>query len=53
MRCTLMILGSLLVGSLPGIILGSILVRRIPESAVRIVLGCTLLLVCARFWFLH
>jgi uncharacterized protein len=46
-----MILGSLLVGSLPGIVLGSILVRRIPESTVRIVLGCTLLLVCARFWF--
>jgi uncharacterized protein len=47
-----MLLQSLLAGSLPGIVLGSILAHRIPETAVRIALGVTLLLVCARFWFL-
>jgi len=46
-----LVLQSLLVGSLPGIIVGSILAARVPDAAVRITLGVTLLLVCARFWF--
>jgi uncharacterized protein len=45
-----MIVGSLLVGSLPGIVAGSILASRVPDTAVRITLAMTLLLVCARFW---
>ena len=45
------VLDSLLVGSLPGIVAGSILAARVPDAFVRITLGVTLLLVCARFWF--
>ncbi len=45
------VLDSLLVGSLPGIVAGSILAARVPDAVVRITLGVTLLLVCARFWF--
>lgn len=45
------LLGALLVGSIPGIILGSFLSRRIPEFAVRITLSVTLVVICAKFWF--
>jgi len=44
------VLDSLLVGSLPGIVIGSIIATRVPDVVVRITLGVTLLLVCARFW---
>ena len=45
------VLELLLVGSLPGIVFGSVLASRVPDWVVRITLGVTLLLVCARFWF--
>jgi uncharacterized membrane protein YfcA len=40
-----------LVGSIPGIILGSMLSRRIPETAVSMILSATLILICMKFWF--
>jgi uncharacterized membrane protein YfcA len=43
------LLATLLIGSVPGILLGSILVPRIPETALRLVLALILLLVSARF----
>ncbi len=46
------ILGSLLVGSIPAIVLASFLAPKVPEKAIRIALGCVLLAVCARFWLL-
>lgn len=46
------ILSSLLIGSIPAIIVASFLAVKVPEGAIRIALGCVLLLVCARFWFL-
>ena len=39
------LMGVLLVGSLPGIILGSYLAHRVPETALRVVLATTLILV--------
>jgi hypothetical protein len=45
------LLESLLVGSIPGIIFGSLLSPRVPEMAVRVGLCATLILVCAKFWF--
>src|ERR1700731_3775967 len=39
------LLGVLLVGSLPGIIIGSYLAHRVPEPALRLVLAATLILV--------
>jgi uncharacterized protein len=39
------ILGMLLVGSLPGILIGSYLAHRVPERALRLVLAATLILV--------
>jgi uncharacterized membrane protein YfcA len=45
------LLESLLVGSIPGIIIGSIVSSRIPEIAVRVALTATLILICAKFWF--
>jgi uncharacterized protein len=39
------LMGVLLVGSLPGIILGSYLAHRVPEPALRLVLAMTLILV--------
>ena len=45
------LLGSLLVGSIPGIIIGSQLPARIPERFLRPVLATTLLLVGAKFAF--
>ena len=45
------ILGSLLVGSIPSIIVMSIVAARASDTAVRITLALVLLIVCARFWF--
>jgi uncharacterized membrane protein YfcA len=45
------LLGSLLVGSIPGIILGSHLTPRVPERVLRPVLACTLVLVGAKLLF--
>jgi hypothetical protein len=45
------ILESLLVGSIPGIVFGSMLSPRIPEIAIRAALSATLILICAKFWF--
>jgi uncharacterized protein len=39
------LMGVLLVGSLPGIIIGSYLAHRVPEAALRLVLAATLILV--------
>jgi uncharacterized membrane protein YfcA len=44
---------SLLVGSLPAIVVASIAAARASDTTVRVALACVLLLVCARFWFLH
>ena len=41
------LLGVLLVGSLPGILIGSYCAHRVPEAALRVVLATTLLLVAA------
>ena len=46
------ILGSLLVGSIPAIVVASMLSNKVPEKAIRIALAIVLLAVCARFWFL-
>ena len=45
------ILGSLLVGSIPSIIIMSIVSARASDTAVRVALACVLVLVCVRFWF--
>jgi len=45
------LLGSLLIGSIPGIVVGSMLVTRVPEPSLRLVLAAVLILVCFRFWF--
>ncbi len=45
------ILGSLLVGSIPSIIVMSIVAARASDTAVRVTLACVLILVCIRFWF--
>ena len=45
------LLAALLVGSVPGIVLGSLLSRHIPELAVRITLSVTLIIICTKFWF--
>jgi hypothetical protein len=45
------LLEALLIGSIPGIIFGSMLSSRIPETVVRITLSATLILICAKFWF--
>ena len=45
------LLGSLLVGSIPGIVVGSTIATRVPEPSLRLVLAAVLLLVCFRFWF--
>lgn len=46
-------LTSLLVGSLPAIVVASIAANRASDNAVRLALATVLLVVCARFWFLH
>jgi len=48
-----MMLVSLLVGSLPAIVIASVAAARASDTTVRIALACVLLLVCGRFWFLH
>ena len=45
------LLGSLLIGSIPGIVIGSTLVTKVPEPSLRFVLAGVLILVCFRFWF--
>jgi uncharacterized membrane protein YfcA len=47
------IIGSLLVGSLPGIFLGSYLALRIPETALKMVLASVLILVSGRLALDH
>lgn len=46
------LLVSLLCGSIPAIVIASLVSVRTPEVAVRTALAIVLLLVCARFWFL-
>ncbi|HEY3638289.1 MAG TPA: sulfite exporter TauE/SafE family protein [Rhizomicrobium sp.] len=46
------LLVALLMGSIPGIIIGSLLSARIPEIVVRVTLSVTLMIICAKFWFL-
>jgi len=45
------ILGSLLVGSIPAIVVMSLVSARASDTAVRVALAIVLLMVCARFWF--
>jgi hypothetical protein len=45
------ILTSLLVGSIPAIVVASIASARMSDTTVRVALAIVLLLVCARFWF--
>jgi uncharacterized membrane protein YfcA len=47
------IIGSLLAGSLPGIVLGSYLAIRIPETALRLVLAATLIMVASKLAYDH
>ncbi|MEI9983448.1 MAG: sulfite exporter TauE/SafE family protein [Aliidongia sp.] len=42
------LLGALLIGSLPGIVIGSLIATRIPDAALRPVLAAVLLLVGSR-----
>ena len=42
------LMGVLLIGSLPGIVIGSYLASRVPETALRLLLASTLILVAAR-----
>ncbi len=46
------ILGSLLTGSIPAIVVASLIAPKLPEKAIRIALACVLLAVCFRFWFI-
>jgi uncharacterized membrane protein YfcA len=45
------LLGSLLTGSLPGILIGSFLTARVPEGLLRAVLAATLLVVASKMIF--
>jgi hypothetical protein len=45
------IMGSLLAGSLPGIVLGSYVAVRVPERALRLVLAATLILVAGKLGY--
>jgi uncharacterized membrane protein YfcA len=45
------ILESLLVGSIPSIIVASLVAARASETSLRVTLAIVLVLVCARFWF--
>ncbi len=47
------ILGLLLVGSLPGIVLGSYVAVRVPETALRVILACTLAVLSVRLLHEH
>ena len=48
----LRILSSLLIGSIPAIMVASMFAAKVSEKAIRYALASILLLVCARFWFL-
>ncbi|HEY2035167.1 MAG TPA: sulfite exporter TauE/SafE family protein [Rhizomicrobium sp.] len=45
------VLGSLLVGSIPSIVVMSIVSARASDTAVRVTLALVLIAVCVRFWF--
>jgi uncharacterized membrane protein YfcA len=45
------LLGSLLAGSIPGIIIGSYAAPRMPDAALRYILACTLVVVGSRLVF--
>jgi hypothetical protein len=45
------VLESLLVGSIPAIIIMSIVAARASDTAVRVALAIVLITVCVRFWF--
>ena len=47
-----MLFGSLLVGSLPGIVLGSLVSVRVPDAVLRYLLAAVLIVVAAKLWFL-
>jgi uncharacterized membrane protein YfcA len=47
------IVGSLLAGSLPGIVLGSYVAVRVPETALRLLLAATLIVVAGKLAFDH
>ena len=47
------IIVSLLVGSLPGIFIGSFFATRVPERALRLILACTLFVVASRIAYDH
>jgi hypothetical protein len=47
------IIGSLLAGSLPGIVIGSYFAVRVPERALRLVLAVTLFVVASRMAYEH
>ncbi len=47
------IVGSLLAGSLPGIVLGSCLAVRVPETALRLLLAATLVVVAGKLAYDH
>ena len=46
------ILSSLLIGSIPAIMVASMFAAKVSEKAIRYALATILLVVCARFWFL-
>jgi uncharacterized protein len=45
------ILASLLAGSIPAIVVMSLVSARASDTAVRVALACVLIIVCLRFWF--
>jgi uncharacterized membrane protein YfcA len=47
----IMVLVSLLLGSLPGIVLSSLFAPRMPDRALRLILACTLLVVAVRLLY--
>jgi hypothetical protein len=47
------IMGLLLAGSVPGIVLGSYLAVRVPESALRLLLATTLIIVAGKLLYDH
>jgi len=47
------IIGSLLAGSLPGIVLGSYVAVRVPETALRLLLAATLIVVASKLAYDH
>ena len=47
------IIGSLLAGSLPGIVLGSYIAVRVPETALRLLLAATLIVVAGKLIYDH